>query len=250
MTITSITEVENTTIKKQKPVKERMDIFLDDIPEGISRRNGGIYLLVGSGGSGKTSLLLGQFKKGGAYHKKFHNLYLFTPSASFESVADHPFKKHDKVFHELTADGLFELHDELLDRKNDNIENEEPTEYNMVIIDDYANDLKDKNIVRALNKMLIKSRHLNTTFVFTLQSFLYMPKILRKQITFATIFKPRSSEEWETIRREILQMKDDDARKLYDYVFSEPYHHLDVDSFENKFYKNFNYLNIITNDSL
>jgi hypothetical protein len=77
-----------------------------------------------------------------------------------------------------------------------------------------------------------------------------MPKILRKQITYATIFKPRNSEEWETIRREILQMKEDDAKKLFDYVFNEPYQHLDVDAFENKFYKNYNLLTLKTNDAI
>ena len=250
MTILSISEEKNTEMKEQKPIKEVMDIYVPEVPEGISRRNGMIYLLVGSGGSGKSSLLLGQFKKGGAYHKKFHNLYYFVPSASFASVQKHPFEKHERVYHEMTADGLAELHDELLERKDKNIEEEEPAEYNMVVFDDFANDLKDKSIVRALNKMLIKSRHLNTSFVFTLQSYLYMPKILRKQITYATIFKPRNSEEWETIRREILQMKEDDAKKVFDYVFSEPYQHLDVDAFENKFYKNYNLLTLKTNDAL
>lgn len=250
MPIVSITEQPNTELKKQKPIKEVMDINVPDIPEGISRRNGAIYLLVGSGGSGKSSLLLGQFKRGGAYYKKFHNVYYFVPSASFASVQSHPFEKHERVYHELTADGLYELHDELLERKDKNNEEEEPPEYNAVILDDYANDMKDKNIVRALNKMLIKARHLNTTFIFTLQSYLYMPKILRKQITFATIFRPRNSEEWETIRREILQMKEEDAKKIFDYVFNEPYMHLDVDAFENKFYKNFNPLTITNSDNL
>jgi hypothetical protein len=250
MTILSISEEKNTEMKEQKPIKEVMDIYVPEVPDGISRRNGMIYLLVGSGGSGKSSLLLGQFKKGGAYHKKFHNLYYFVPSASFASVQKHPFEKHERVYHEMTADGLAELHDELLERKDKNIEEEEPAEYNMVVFDDFANDLKDKSIVRALNRMLIKARHLNTSFVFTLQSYLYMPKILRKQITYATIFKPRNSEEWETIRREILQMKEDDAKKLFDYVFNEPYQHLDVDAFENKFYKNYNLLTLKTNDAI
>lgn len=250
MTITSITETPNTELKAQKPIKEVMDIYVPDIPEGISRRNGAIYLLVGSGGSGKSSLLLGQYKKGGAYHKKFHNVYYFVPSASFASVQKHPFEKHERVYHELTADGLAELHDELLERKDKNIEEEEPAEYNMVIFDDFANDLKSKDVVKALNRMLIKARHLNTSFVFTLQSYLYMPKILRKQITYATIFKPRNSEEWDTVRREILQMKEDDAKKLYDYVYDAPYMHLDVDAFENKFYKNFNPLTITNSDAI
>jgi hypothetical protein len=247
MTIIDIKEETNTGIKKMKPVKERMDIYIPEIPEGISRRNGMIYLLCGAGGSGKTSLMLNQFKKGGAYHKKFHHLYYFCPTASFSSVKDHPFEKHDKVYHELTYDALSDLKDELMERKEE-LEEDDEQEYSCVIIDDYANDLKDKGIQKMLNSMLIKARHLNCSFIFTVQSFLYMPKILRKQITYATIFRPRNSEEWETIRKEILQMKEDDAKKLFDYVFKEPYQHLDVDTFENKFYKNFNLLNI-TDDS-
>jgi wyosine [tRNA(Phe)-imidazoG37] synthetase (radical SAM superfamily) len=77
-----------------------------------------------------------------------------------------------------------------------------------------------------------------------------MPKILRKQITFATIFRPRNSEEWETIRKEILQMKEEDGKKIFDYVFNQPYQHLDIDAFENKIYKNFNLLNITDTDKI
>lgn len=248
MTILEITEVTNDDIKKMKPIKEKMDIYIPDIPDGISRRNGMIYLLVGSGGSGKTSLLLNQFRKGGAYRKKFHHLYYFCPNASFSSVLDHPFEKHDKVYHELTMDNLIELREELMERKEET-EEDDGQEYSCCIIDDFANDLKDKGIQKILNSMLIKARHLNCAFIFTLQSYLYMPKILRKQITYATIFKPRNSEEWETIREEILQMKKEDAKKLFDYVFDEPYQHLDVDAFENKLYKNFNSLNIRNSDT-
>lgn len=250
MPITSITETPNTEIKPQKPVKERMDIYIEGIPEGISRRNGMIYLLVGAGGSGKTSLMLSQFKKGGAYHKKYHHLYYFCPSASFHSVDKHPFEKHDKVYHELTYDALSQLHDELLDRKDKNTEDEEPPEYNLVIVDDMANDLKDKNILKMLNKMLIKARHLNTGFIFTLQSYLYMPRILRKQVTYASVFRPRTRAEWQTINEEILQKDDKDAKKVFDYVFDAPYTHLDIDTFENRLYKNFNELNITDTDTL
>jgi hypothetical protein len=146
MTILSISEEKNTEMKEQKPIKEVMDIYVPEVPDGISRRNGMIYLLVGSGGSGKSSLLLGQFKKGGAYHKKFHNLYYFVPSASFASVQKHPFEKHERVYHEMTADGLAELHDELLERKDKNIEEEEPEkkESNEEIGDNTENTLSDE----------------------------------------------------------------------------------------------------------
>ena len=71
-----------------------------------------------------------------------------------------------------------------------------------------------------------------------------MPKMLRKQVTYATIFKPKNREEWKTINQELLQMKEDDAKKLFDYAFEKEYSHLDCDTIENKLYRNFNMLEI------
>lgn len=241
-----INEIANKDIKEAKPVKEKMDKYIPDIVEGISRRNGMIYLLVGSGGSGKTSLLLNQFRRGGAYHRKFHNLYLFTPSISFMSVQNHPFEKHDKVYHELTRDTLEDLYEELKSRKEDQ-EEDDDMEYNCVIIDDMASTLKEKDVQKLLNTMLIKARHLNTCFIFTLQSYLYMPKMLRKQTTYATIFKPKNREEWNSINQELLQMKEEDAKKLFDYAFAKEYSHLDIDTIENHLYRNFNLLELKKN---
>jgi len=238
-----ITEHHNDRFKETKPVKEKMDKYIPDIVEGISRRNGMIYLMIGSGGSGKTSLLLNQFRKGGAYHRKFHNLYLFTPAISFASVKNHPFEKHDKVINELTRDNLEELYEELKSRKEDR-EEDDDMEYNCVIIDDMASSLKEKDVQRLLNTMLIKARHLNTCFIFTLQSYLYMPKMLRKQTTFATIFKPKNREEWDSLNKELIQMRDEDARKLFEYVYDKEYAHLDIDTIEGKLYRNFNELTI------
>ncbi len=63
MTIKNITLIPNEKLpKKQQPIREKMDIYIPNVPEGLSRRNGMIYCLVGSGGSGKTSLLLNMFK--------------------------------------------------------------------------------------------------------------------------------------------------------------------------------------------
>jgi hypothetical protein len=244
-----ISETPNTSIKDTKPIKEKMNKYIPDIVEGISRRNGMIYLLVGSGGSGKTSLLLNQFRKGGAYHRKFHHLYLFTPAISFQSIKDHPFAKHDKVINELSRNNLEDLYSELTKRKEDH-EDEDEMEYNCVIIDDMANSLKEKDVQRMLNTMLIKARHLNTCFIFTLQSYLYMPKMLRKQTTFATLFKPKNREEWDSINKEIIQMKEDDARMLYEYVFEKEYSHLDIDTIEDKLYRNFNPLTIKRDNAL
>lgn len=237
-----IEEVANDKIPKTKPIKEVMDTYVPDIVDGVSRRNGSITLYIGSGGSGKTSHLLGQMKT--VYKKKFHHIYYFCPSASFLSVEKHPFEKHDKVFHELTTDSLEDLREELTKIKEERDDDDMP-EYSLVIIDDMANQLKEKMIVAKLNAMLIKARHLNCSFIFTVQSYLYFPKILRKQLTWTSIFSGvRNKEEWTVITKELLKMSEQDAKMLYDYVFDAPYQHLDLDLFEERIFKNGNLLNI------
>jgi hypothetical protein len=235
-----IEEIANKDIPPTTPIKEVMDTLVPNIVEGVSRRNGGITLYIGSGGSGKTSHLLGQMKT--IYKKKFHHIYYFCPSSSFLSVEKHPFEKHDKVFHELTIGGLETLLDELTEIKEEHEKGDKP-EYSLCIIDDMANQLKDKMIVIKLNALLIKARHLNCHFIFTVQSYSYFPKILRKQLSWVSIFSGvRNKEEWNMITKELLKMSEVDAKKLYDYVFDAPYQHMDIDLFEDKFYKNGNAL--------
>jgi hypothetical protein len=69
-----------------------------------------------------------------------------------------------------------------------------------------------------------------------------MPKIVRKQISFCSIFKSKNWEEFLSIARELLGMTKEDCLILYKYVFDEKYNHLDMDLVENINYKNFNKL--------
>ena len=156
MPISNIQEIKNNKYIPGKPIKEKANIFIPDIdPElNIPHRNGFHCVMTGSGGSGKSSLMLSLIK--GPYKKKFNNIYFICPMVSFLSVASHPFKKHDKVYHELTIDLLLSIYKELEEKK----EEEDDIEYSLIIIDDMADALKDADIQRVLNKMMIKSRHL------------------------------------------------------------------------------------------
>lgn len=241
MTIKDIIEIKNDQLpKKITPVKEVMNIKIPDIIDGVPNRNGFIWVLTGSGGSGKTSLLLNFFKRKELYRSKFHNIFYICPMSSFLSVQRHPFTDHDKVYHELTVELLEGIYSQLCEMKESN----EEQEYNLIVVDDMASSLKENDIQKVLNKMLIKARHLNCAFIFTLQSYYYFPKMLRKQITNITMFKSKNVEESYTIFNELLNMNKDDSLKLYNYVFSEPYAHLDIDTVDNKIYKNFNLLEI------
>jgi len=277
MTIKDIVEIKNPDNVNLKPIKERQDIYIPEIiNQNIPRRTGGIYCLTGSGGSGKSSLLLNMFKSKTMYRGKFHNIYYICPVSSFLSVEKHPFEKHDKVYHDLSVGELDGIYNELVAKKeayveylekqkkkkedkgkpkinkiegddSDSDDDEEiELEYSVIIIDDMADALKDANICRQLNKMIIKARHIMCSFIITLQSYFYMPKILRKQLNYITIFKPKNIEEWNTISQELLNVNKDDALTLFNYIFDAPYNHVDIDTVNNKYYKNFNLLEIKT----
>jgi len=283
MTIKEIIEVKNNQMVKMTPIKERQDIYIPDITnDNISKRNGMVYCLTGSGGSGKTSLLLNMMKSPKLYRNKFHNIYYICPISSFLSVEHHPFEKHEKVYHELTVQLLEQIYTELIAKKeafveyeskqkeklkmkgkknikvnriegdeNDNNSSDtddeiKELEYSLIIIDDMADSLKNNDILKQLNKMIIKARHIMCSFIIPIQSYYYMPKILRKQLTYITIFKPKNVEEWNSIGKELLNLNKDDSLKLFDYIFDEPYTHLDIDLVNNKCYKNFNQLKLIS----
>jgi len=263
MTITSIDLIPNPHLKKMKPIKEKQDILIPDIiNSNISRRNGMVYCLTGSGGSGKSSLLLNMFKDKNSYKGKFHNIYLFTPSSSFNSVEKHPFENHDKVYHDLTIEKLQGIYEELVSLKkgstekkekkekvyesdeSDESDEEKEMEYSCIILDDFADTLGTPTIQKYLNKFIIKLRHLCCSLIITLQSYYYLPKILRKQITYITMFKTKNTEEFNSIAGELMNMNKNDALILFNYVFDKPYTHLDIDLVSHTYYKNFNLLKI------
>lgn len=244
MTITNIVENTNEQFPRVKPVKEKMNIFIDGVPSGIANRNGAIYLICGPPGSGKSSFMLSLFRTTKLLRRKFSNIWLFTPMASFLSVRNHPFEKHDKILHELSGEAIRDITSQLEKMKEEADESDEEMEHSCIIIDDFASELKSKEIERALKNLLIRTRHLNCYVIITAQNYNMIPMSLRKMVTFASIFKPRTKAEWESISKELLKYEGEDSQKIFNYVFSEPYAHLDIDAFEDKFYKNSNLLSI------
>jgi hypothetical protein len=229
-------------LKIASGIKEKMDINIMNVNENIPHRNGFIYAMTGSGGSGKSSLLLSMFKSPRFYRKKFDNIYLFTPRSSFLSVEKHPFENHPKVFHELEIKTLAMIYDELNELKEMSIADGTSIENSIIIIDDFANALKENDLALFLNKMIIKARHLSVCFIFTLQSYYLLPLIIRKQITNVSIFKPKNKKEWESIAEELLNLDRDDTLQMYKYIYDVPYTHLDVDTLDSSIFKNFNKL--------
>ena len=236
-----ITELKND-LPQIKPVKEIMSIYIDGINPNIPNRNGFIYALIGSPGSGKSSLLLSLFRSRNYYKNKFNHIYLITPESSYLSVKDHPFENHAKVYHELNSYTLENIYNELVEIKKECLESNYEIEHACVIIDDYASDLKDKELIKALKQLLIKSRHIGCSFIFTLQAYNLFPLVLRKLLTNISLFKPKNKIELDSVRRELINLNEEDTIELMNFVFDNEYNHLDVDTNTNILRKNFNKL--------
>jgi ABC-type dipeptide/oligopeptide/nickel transport system ATPase component len=238
-----ITEEEND-LPRATPTRELMNIFIEGINDNIPNRNGSITAIIGGPGTGKSSLLLSMFRNHSFYKKKYNHIYLFTPEGSFKSVVNHPFKDHDKVFHDLHEDDLYDIEEELLAIKEECLEHDFELEHSVIIIDDFASDLKDKHLIRVLKKMLTKSRHILCSFIFTLQAYNMLPLVLRKQISNVILFKPKNKVELESVRKELIGMNENKTQELMDYIFDSPYNHLDIDTASGQMRKNFNLLKI------
>ena len=238
-----ITELKND-LPKISPVKEIMSIYIDKINPNIPNRNGFIYALIGSPGSGKSSLLLSLFRSKNYYKNKFNHIYLITPESSFLSVENHPFKDHTKVYHELSSFTLENIYNELVEIKKECIDNNYEIEHSCIIVDDFASELKDNELIRALKQLLIKSRHIGCSFIFTLQAYNLFPLVLRKLLTNISLFKPKNKIELESVRKELINSNEQETTELMNYIFSEEYSHLDIDTNNNSLRKNFNLLSI------
>jgi len=195
---------------------------------------------VGKPGSGKTSLMLSFLLNKKIYKKKYHNVIVVMPSHSRESLKDNPFEKHhkEKLFDELTLDTLININSQI----------EQSTKINestLLILDDVGASLKDLQIQKLLKQTIYNRRHLKLSTFMLIQSYMSIPREIRKMISNIIIFKP-SKPEFENLLDEVFEMKRDDAIKLLNYVFQDKHDYLFINVESQKLYKNFDQI-IINN---
>ncbi len=242
-----IVERKNPVVTKTTPAKETMQTLVPGIVDkNIPGRNGSLVCLCGAGGSGKSSLLLNLFKQRNYYRGVFHNVWYLIPETSFLSCANTPFKNHNKVIHELTPQVLQEIYDNLVSIKDSRMDGDE-VEYSAIVIDDFANRLKDREIEKCLNDFAMKLRQLCACMFICTQAYFYIPKRIREQLTYAIIFRPRNVTEFQKISGELVKLDKEEARGLFDFTFDKEYNYLGIDLCNGKFYKNNNELQITIN---
>ena len=173
-------------------------------------------VIVGKMGQGKTSLLTNLVKN--VFNKCFENIYLIMPENSRTSIENDIFTKHlpaDQLHDTLTEEGLTEIYERLQ-------ESSKEKENSLLIIDDFQAQLKETPIIKVLQKIVTKMRHLRTTIFLLQQNFQALQKPLRELVSNLIIFNVGKSQ-LEKIFNEIVQMDKEKYEKLIKIAFVEPH---------------------------
>ena len=157
------------------------------------------------------------------------------PPSSRMSIDDDIFGKHlpdDHIYDDLTYEHLAQVYETL---QEDTAEGY----YSLLIIDDFQQSLKDKNIVNMLGKIIVKMRHLRCSVILLQQNLQALAKPLRELISNIICFDIGKSQLTKVFH-EIAQLPRENFDMLVNYAFEKPHDWLLVNLHKSKsVYKGF-----------
>ena len=251
-----IKEIHNEGVNPIVP-SFKCDIRLDEhtkhkIPYPLLNRHG-FVVIQGRPRAGKTSLMTGllttkankRSKRKQLYRGIFDKIYLIAPPSSMRSL-----KKN--VFAELPPEQIGEDLDvaTLMEMEKKIEANAEEEMNSLLIIDDMAEKLKNKDIAYTLNRLIQNRRHKRLYIMILVQVFNKLPVSTRKLIDQLFIIgKPVIKKETQNIFEELVFQDKNVADCIIEYTFKSPHDHLMLDTESGEFFKNFNKLIINNNIS-
>jgi len=222
---------------------------------GLCRKPHTMYI-VGRAGSGKShmleSLLKEQYNLGKRKGTCFDSIYVFCPKTSQESYED-SFIKHinpDHVFDELNYATLNEAYDGAKDTKawGEGKKGKDSQYFSLIIIDDMATELRNKEVRKLLLKMLRNHRHVHLSMWIISQNYVSgLDKDCRDNIQQLIQFETGSLIEKERLWAEwFSRFTKKDFELIFDYVFDKKYNFIQCDRRNDfKVCKNFQPLTIV-----
>lgn len=192
--------------------------------------------LIGRPQSGKTSLLISFLTGKGnkkIFRKVFDHIIVVMPQTSRNSIKKNPFKDHpdEKMYEDLDLNTINTIYDNLII----SAENNETT---FLIWDDIGSSLKNKEIQKRIRQIIYNRRHLKVHIFILLQSFLSIPKEIRKLFTNVIMFKP-SKVEQQVLFDELIETKKDLALDVMKFVYDKPHQYLFLNVESQRMYKMF-----------
>ena len=216
-----------------------------------------LYLIIGSVGSGKTSLGLGLLrikKEDGGFRKAFNKIYVVSPTAKYDD-------KWDKLIQEVDDDGNYyqECNDETigdiiekLEAYNEEFKEEQEQKKrkkgepivkpsSLVVIDDCISDLT-KRQKSKINKLVLTLRHLKASVWIMSQKLNAIPQLIRAQARCISFFPTLNRREEETLINEI-NIDDSLFKRLIGFAGDgddHPFLHIKIGEGKPQFFRKFN----------
>lgn len=188
--------------------------------------------IIGSAGSGKTSMLINLLTSRQAYKKAFHHVHVIMPSHSVASLKQNCFKGHDKMHDELTLSALVGIAESV---KTSAAKDES----SLLVMDDVTASLKDADIQHELKDMIYNRRHYRLSIMVLVQSYNAMPLAIRKTLSHFIAYKPRNKKEFSGIFDELIFMDRDEADQLQRFIFDAPYTFMFAETASGQIYSGF-----------
>ena len=192
--------------------------------------------IVGSAGSGKTSLMVSLMKSKDGYRKRFDNIITVIPSSSLDSLKSNPFELLDDSQKFETLD--LETISEIIDMVEAYREEDDLT---LLILDDVSASLQDVIILKQMMRLFLNRRHLNLSIIcisHSLSGHGSLPFTVRKNISHLVLFKPSSNID--TLNSEFLGLPKHKFRELVKHVYNTRHSFLLLDTNSGEMFKKFN----------
>ena len=185
-------------------------------------------LMIGKPKSGKTSLLYSFLKSKELLRNVYDKIFLFQPSQSRASMKDKIFDNipDNQKFEELNLENLNDVESSLDDGNN------------IIIFDDMTAYLKDNEIQKKLKEFVFNRRHKHLSIIFLVQSWLSVPKDIRKLFTNIFVFKV-SKNEMEQIFDEVVELPKQYILPLMKLTYDKPHQYLFINTDSQRLFKGF-----------
>ena len=108
----------------------------------------------------------------------------------------------------------------------------------LLIMDDIGASLKNNEIQKMFRKIIYNRRHLKVKVVILIQSFLSLPKEIRKLLNNIFLFKP-SKVEFENLFDELFETNKDLAIDIMSIGYDKPHDYLMLNVDTQRIYKGF-----------
>ena len=173
-------------------------------------------IICGRMGQGKTSLLTSLVKK--VLNKCYETIYVFMPANSRASIENDLFGKNipeNQLFDTLNFENISQVYEEVQESSKE--------KYNsLIIIDDFQVMLKDPDILKVLQKIITKMRHLRTSIFILNQNFQALVKPLRELCSNLIFFNLGKSQLLKLFE-EIIQLDKTKYDQIIDIAFKDPH---------------------------